>query len=43
MKFERLEAPHTCCMCGAKAELELDNEHWICWICAQIQGELANL
>ena len=26
MKFERLEAPHTCCMCGAKAELELDKK-----------------
>jgi ribosomal protein L37AE/L43A len=37
------KAPHICCMCGAKAELKLDNGNWICWMCAQIQGELANL
>lgn len=35
------EATHTCCVCGDKAELELDDGRWICNSCAQIQGELA--
>lgn len=35
------KATHTCCVCGDKAELELDDGRWICNSCAQIQGELA--
>lgn len=40
---ENKKAPHICCICGERADLELNNGKWICDNCAQIQGELAEM
>lgn len=37
------KSPHICWICGDKGEFELDDGQWICWICTQIQGELAQM
>lgn len=37
------KSPHICCICGEKADLELDDGRWICEECARIQGELAEM
>lgn len=43
MRSKNKKSPHTCCVCGEKADLELDDGQWICTLCAQIQGELAEM
>lgn len=37
------EPEHRCFLCGEPADLELDDERWICEECARIQGELAEM
>lgn len=41
--MKRKKYPHICCICGERADLELDDGRWICAMCAQIQGELAEM
>lgn len=43
MSEENKKTPHICILCGEQADLELDNGQWICCVCAQIQGELAEM
>lgn len=36
-------AQQCCCLCEEAAELELEDGRFICCICAQVQGELAEM